>query len=202
VSFRFGAALGMAYFAGFTAIFLIITLVLQEGLHYSALRAGLISTPFAIGSAIVAWRSGRWVGRWGRKVVVAGLTVAIIGLLATDAVLRWVPVAHMGWATALTLMIAGIGSGAIISSNQTLTLAQIPTEIGGVAGGVLQVGQRVGSAVGVSAALAGFFTGRAAQGESVAAANALLLSIALIGIAWVIAIVDARRRTHDGISPT
>jgi EmrB/QacA subfamily drug resistance transporter len=202
VSFRFGAALGMAYFAGFTAIFLIVTLVLQEGLGYSALQAGVISTPFAIGSAIVAWRSGRWVGRWGRKLVVAGLTVAIIGLLAADAVLRWAPTADMAWALALTLMIAGIGSGSIISSNQTLTFAEIPSSIGGVAGGVLQVGQRVGGAVGVSAALAAFFTEKASKGASVAAADALLLSISLIGVAWVIAIVDSRRRSHDGISPT
>ena len=39
-SYVFGVSLGTFYFAGFTAIFLILTLYLQEGLGYSALQAG------------------------------------------------------------------------------------------------------------------------------------------------------------------
>jgi MFS family permease len=89
--FLYGAGVGLVFFAGFTGIFLLVTLVLQDGLGFTALQAGLVGTPFALGSGFTALNSGRWVARHGRKTVVAGLAVAIVGLVATDAVLRWAP---------------------------------------------------------------------------------------------------------------
>ena len=60
-SYVLGLTLGMFYFAGFTAIFLVVTLYLQVGLGYSALEAGATQTPFAVGSAIAAVLGSRWV---------------------------------------------------------------------------------------------------------------------------------------------
>ena len=48
-SYVFGLSLGACFFAGFTSIFLVITLYLQVGLGYSALQAGATQTPFAVG---------------------------------------------------------------------------------------------------------------------------------------------------------
>ena len=72
-SYMFGLTLGTFYFAGFTAIFLVTTLYLQVGLHYTALQAGATQTPFAIGSAIAATLGSRLVPRFGRALVVVGL---------------------------------------------------------------------------------------------------------------------------------
>jgi hypothetical protein len=52
--------------------------------------------------------------------------------------------------TALPLLIAGLGGGLVISPNLTLTLSQVPVERAGSAGGVLQTGQRIGSAAGIA----------------------------------------------------
>jgi hypothetical protein len=134
--------------------------------------------------------------------VVAGLAVAAAGLAAIDVVLRVVPVAHLGWAVAAAMLVAGAGSGAVISPNQTLTFAEVPVHMGGVAGGVLQVGQRIGSAVGVSAVLAGYFTFQASGGPRWAAAQSLLLSIALVLAALAIGVTDARRRGQRRDSPS
>lgn len=49
-SYTLGAAIALLFFAGFTAVFFIFTLYLQNGLGYSALGAGLAITPFAVGS--------------------------------------------------------------------------------------------------------------------------------------------------------
>ena len=51
---------------------------------------------------------------------------------------------------ALPLLIAGLGSGLVISPNLTLTLSRVPVERAGTAGGVLQTGQRIGSAAGIA----------------------------------------------------
>ena len=60
-SYRLGALVALLYFAGFTAIFFIFTLYLQNGLHYSALAAGLAITPFALVVALAAPRALRAV---------------------------------------------------------------------------------------------------------------------------------------------
>jgi MFS family permease len=46
------------------------------------------------------------------------------------------------------LFVLGIAGGAIVTPNQTLTLADVDPRRGGVAGGVVQTAQRVGSSIG------------------------------------------------------
>ena len=46
-----GLAVGALYFTGFTGIFLVLSVYLQEGMSFSPLAAGLLLTPFAVGSA-------------------------------------------------------------------------------------------------------------------------------------------------------
>jgi EmrB/QacA subfamily drug resistance transporter len=197
-SFRNGALLGMAYFAGFTAVFLVVTLYLQQIAGYTPLQAGLVGMPFAVGSAIAAQRSGRLVAARGRAVVVVGLVLVLLGLLGTDLVIRLVDPPAVAFAIAATQMVAGVGSGLVIAPNQTLTLALVPLDRAGVAGSMLQVGQRVGSALGVAVALSTYYAALASGVDGGAAAGrALLLTVALVAVALVVGVVDLRARRRD-----
>ncbi|KJS52041.1 hypothetical protein VM98_33810, partial [Streptomyces rubellomurinus subsp. indigoferus] len=85
-----GGLLSLVSFAGFTALFVIFPLYLQPGQHYSALKAGLAITPFAVGSGVAAAVGGRLVGRLGRRLVVLGLVMVLLGLLGSAlAVQLW-----------------------------------------------------------------------------------------------------------------
>ncbi len=163
-SYRNGALVGIAYFAGFTGIFLVVTLYLQSGLGLAPWQAGLVQTPFAVLSGIFAQVGGRQVATRGRTVVVIGLVVVAVGLLAADLVAASVQGTSGAIALSACLAVAGAGSGLVISPNQTLALADVPPRVAGVAGGVLQTGQRVGSAVGVAATTAIFFSTVAGSG--------------------------------------
>lgn len=199
-AFRNGALLGMAYFAGFTSVFLVVTIYLQQVAGYTPLQAGLVGMPFAIGSAIAAQRSGKLVARHGRRLVVIGLVLVLLGLAGTDVVIRLVDPPAVAWAVAATQMVAGVGSGLVISPNQTLTLANVPVERAGVAGSMLQVGQRIGSALGVAVALSTFYSGLSAGiGGGQAAGRALMITVALVAVALVVGVIDlvARRRDQD-----
>ncbi|MFB9954273.1 MFS transporter [Cellulomonas denverensis] len=199
-AFRNGALLGMAYFAGFTSVFLVVTIYLQQVAGYTPLQAGLVGMPFAIGSAIAAQRSGKLVARHGRRLVVIGLVLVLAGLAGTDLVIRVVDPPAVAWAVAATQMVAGVGSGLVISPNQTLTLANVPVERAGVAGSMLQVGQRIGSALGVAVALSTFYSGLSAGiGGGQAAGRALMITVALVAVALVVGVVDlvARRRDQE-----
>lgn len=197
-SFRNGALLGMAYFAGFTSVFLVATLYLQQVAGFTPLQAGLVNMPFAIASAVSAQRSGRLVATRGRALVVLGLALVVAGLIGTDLAIRFVDPPAVGFVMAATQMVAGAGSGFVIAPNQTLTLARVPVERAGVAGSMLQVGQRIGSALGVAVALSTYYSALASGVEgSAAAGRALLLTVSLVAVALVVGVLDLRARRRD-----
>ncbi|MEU0480550.1 MFS transporter [Streptosporangium sp. NPDC006013] len=200
-SYALGALLGTLYFAGFSAIFFILTLYLQNGLGYSALEAGLATTPFAAGSAVAATLGGRTVTRLGRPLVVAGLLLVAAALGVTALAVRLVPGEHVAWAIALPLLLAGLGSGLVISPNQTLTLSEVPVAMAGTAGGVLQTGQRLGTAVGIAAIGSVFFAEVASSRGDYATAfrHSLLVAIAFVLVSLVVAVVDVVTARRAGL---
>lgn len=191
-SYSLGAGVGLLYFAGFTGVFFIYTQYLQDGLHYSALLAGSAITPFALGSAVSAAVGGRVVTRLGRPLVAAGLGLVVIGLLGTYVAVTLVPGRNAGWATLLPLLVAGIGSGLVITPNITLTLSEVPVERAGIAGGVLQTAQRVGAAAGI--ALTGSVFYGALTGPrpdwALAFRHGTLVIAALVLLALLLAVAD------------
>ncbi|WP_047864347.1 MFS transporter [Rubrobacter aplysinae] len=190
-SYALGSTLILLYFAGFTSIFFVLSIYYQQGHSYSPLAAGLALTPFAVGSAVNSVVGGRLVPRFGRPLVVAGLGIVVVGLAATAVVLRLEP-AHVGLATALPLLIAGLGSGLVISPNQTITLSEIPPSEGGTASGVQQTGQRVGTAIGISAVGAIFFSRLGASGGDYgdAISTGLILTLAFVVLALIVGLID------------
>ena len=188
-SYTYGTVLGMAYFAGFTGVFFIYSQFLQDGVGYTALQAGLASTPFAVGAAIAAGLGGRIVYRVGRSLVAAGLVLVILGLLASWVAIGLVDGSAVGWAVAGPFFVAGIGNGLVISPNQSITLSEVPPKQGGAAGGVLQTGQRIGSAAGI-AAVGSLFYSQLAGGYVPAVRHGFLIITGFVAVALVVAVVD------------
>ncbi|MDL4777074.1 MULTISPECIES: DHA2 family efflux MFS transporter permease subunit [Thermomonosporaceae] len=196
-SYALGVAIALLYFAGFTAIFFILTLYLQNGLGYSALGAGLAITPFALGSGAAAAVGGRLVSRYGRPLVALGLVLVTLGLIGAWVAVELKPGRGVAWATALPLLAAGIGSGLVISPNQTITLSEVPFTEGGSAAGVLQTGQRLGTATGIAAVGAVFFASVGTRGDWAAAFRyglIVILGFVLAALAAAIADLAATRR--------
>ncbi|MDQ1740073.1 MAG: hypothetical protein QOE53_1725 [Pseudonocardiales bacterium] len=195
-SFSFGSSMITIYFAGFTSLFFVLTLLLQFGLGYSALLAGLITLPFALGSGLSAGLSGRVVHRFGRGLVIAGLALVVVGYLGVILVVREAPAHATGWALVAPLLIGGIGSGLVISPNQTLTLSEVPVAQGGTAGGLIQVGQRIGAAIGIAAVGSVFYAQLAASHGNYnrALQHGLLIAVLFLILALALAIGDALLR--------
>jgi EmrB/QacA subfamily drug resistance transporter len=178
-----GLAVGSLYFLGFTGVFLVLSVWMQDELGFSPLHAGLLLTPFAVGSAVSAPLAGRVVTRIGRPLTVGALVtmatgVLLVALLApgrTDGALVWVLVP--------TLLLAGLGGGAVVSPNLTLTLAEVPPRMGGAAGGAVQTGQRIGSSLGAALLVTVY--------QLADLRAALLVSIGVVAVALVVALRTA-----------
>jgi EmrB/QacA subfamily drug resistance transporter len=180
--FASGAALGLAYFVGFSGIWLVFALYFQNGLGYTPLQSGLTVLPFALGSAASAAVGGRLVERFGRLLTVAGLSLVVGGLAATAIVLGLGPAGSAGWAVTVPLLVAGIGGGWVISPNTTMTLRCVPVSMAGSAGGALQTGQRIGSAVGTAALAGVFYAVLAASGTDYGLAVAVAVGGAALAV--------------------
>jgi MFS family permease len=128
--------------------------------------------------------------------VAFGLAMVLVGLAGV-----WIAVgAHPGhdvalW-IALPLLIAGLGGGLVISPNLTLTLSQVPVERAGSAGGVLQTGQRIGSAAGIAVTGSVFYNRLASShGDYASAFRHGIVSIAaFVAAALALALADAFTR--------
>ena len=189
-----GIVLGTVYFIGFSGVWLVLALLFQDALGYTALESGLAVLPFAVGSAITSVVAGRLVSRFGRWVTVVGLALVVLGFLVLAVLLWWVvPHAVAAWA-AVPLFLAGIGSGATISPNVTLTLADVPPEMGGAAGGALQTGQRIGSAVGAAVLAAAYRLTLASHGPGPAIPVAFAVSAVFTSVALAVAVRELRVR--------
>jgi EmrB/QacA subfamily drug resistance transporter len=195
-----GAALGTVYFVGFSGVWLVFALFLQNGLGYSPLRSGLTVTPFAIGSAVAAVVAGRLVERLGRVLTVCGLVVVLAGLGATALILRGAAADVVAWLAAPALFAGGLGSGCVVSPNFTMTLREVPVRMAGAAGGALQTGQRLGSAVGTAALPGLFYLVLGATGKDYRSAVAVAVASALVAMlaALAVAVLDWRRDRHPG----
>lgn len=150
-AFRNGILIVTLYFLGNTSVWLIVPVYLQSHMHQSALVAASIGIPSSILSAFAAPWAGKRVLGAGRRMVMAGFICSMLSIAGAMAMIGPVESGAVPvWALAIPLLLLGAGGGLVISPNQTLTLKSVPTNISGVAGGILSLGQRMGTAIGTA----------------------------------------------------
>jgi EmrB/QacA subfamily drug resistance transporter len=187
-----GMLVGTIYFTGFTGVFLVASVWLQDARDVSALHAGLLLTPFALGSAITSPLAGRLVSTVGRPLTVIALAVMMVGVVGAAVVAPDRPTEDLWWALSPFLLLAGLGGGAVVSPNITLTLQEVPPRMGGAAGGALQTGQRIGSSLG-AALLATTYQVVAGRTDGDAGIRiSLLVALAVLALALAAAVLAWR----------
>ena len=111
--------------------------------------------------------------------MIAGVALVALLVPGRDPVWPWlVP----------TLFLAGIGGGAVVSPNMTLTLSEVPPRMGGAAGGAVQTGQRIGASIGAAVLVTVYQLVLDDGGDDAALRAALLTGAALVGLALVMAV--------------
>lgn len=150
-AFTGGIGLALVYFAAFTSIFFVISILWQTGLGHTALDAGLVLLPFAIGSIAASLASDRLARSLGRTVLALGALLVTVGLGWTWLLLRIVTPADLtAWHLLVPLLIAGLGNGAFIAPNTAFIIATVERPEAGAASGVVATAQRIGSAIGIA----------------------------------------------------
>jgi EmrB/QacA subfamily drug resistance transporter len=129
--------------------FFLLTLYLQQGLHYSAAESGLAFTAIAGTVAVMSNVAQRFVTRFGaQRVLVAGL----LFMAASEAYLVRLPV-HGHYVIDLlpAFVLLGIGMGISFVAVTIAALAGVPGRDAGIASGLVNTSRQIGGAIGLAA---------------------------------------------------
>ncbi|NUH64057.1 MFS transporter [Sulfitobacter sp. S0837] len=193
-SYTNGITIMTLYFMGVTSVWVLVALYVQEGNGMTALQSSAFGIPAALLSAYAAHWAGSRVARYGRKLVIGGLMLALFGLGLSILVVLLTDAGHLSiWWLMLSLSFIGVAQGTVISPNQTLTLANVPLDYAGSSGAIMQTGQRIGTAVGIAVITAAMFYALAATSWAIA----MVVGFSLISIVVVLALLVAFKDLRD-----
>lgn len=188
--------------AAMLSTFYFMTLLLQEVLHYNAIHTGLAYLPLALSTFVGAGVCSAIVAKTGARPVLAlGTALGIAGLV-------WLSRAdeHATFAAGVLgpTVLFGIGVGLVITGTANGATVDVPWERQGLASGLLNTNQSLGSAAGL-AALVAIATSRtahtmagnpasAASGHALASGFQLAFVVAAVfmAVGFVISLVIPR----------
>ncbi|MFF3934554.1 MFS transporter [Streptomyces phaeofaciens] len=192
--YTLGTAIAMASFGSSLAATLVLTVFLQSGLGRSALTAALVTLPSAAAMGVTSAVAWRVVRRLGPHTVTLGLALGALTLLGGAAVALTAPRPRLLPALAAVQLLSGAAAGLTVSPNQALVLQHAPAEAAGVAGGILQMAQRIAAAVALSAVSGSYLHGTSGPSGDprTAFAHATLLCAGLLMAATVLSLLRPR----------
>jgi len=192
----------MVALAGFLPMFFFLTLYMQTVLHYSPIQTGVAYLPLTGGFIIAASISSQLFTRIGTKpVVVLGAAIAAGGLYW----LSRIPLDGSYVSDILPgLLVVSIGMGGVFTGLTTAANAGVDQDKAGLAAGLLNTGQQLGTALGLAilSAIATAHTRSLVSGghDSLAQAatggyqRALLVGAFIVVGATVVALLAPNRR--------
>jgi EmrB/QacA subfamily drug resistance transporter len=159
--FLWGSGLGGLFF---------MAQLLQSGLGYGPLGAGLRLMPWGAVTIVVPAFAGRLIGRYGERPLVVGGMALHAAAFAWIALAAQVDMAY--WELVPPLILSGAGFAMASPATQSAVLTSIALEHVGKASGALSMIRQLGGAFGVAAQVAVF-----AAAGSYASAEALIAGV-------------------------
>ena len=138
----------MIAFAAFVSVFYFLTLYMQDVVGFSPIRSGSAYFPVTVGIMVAAGASSRLFARTGtRPVIVVGALIAAAGVWY----LSRIPV-HGTYPASLLpgLVVMAVGIGAVLVSVTTAANADVTEDKAGLAAGMLNASQQLGTALGLA----------------------------------------------------
>ncbi|NEU98327.1 MFS transporter [Bradyrhizobium uaiense] len=136
------------FFASISSFFLSLTLLLQTGLGYTPLIAGLIFAPTALAFITAARLSPRIIRGVGQRSLLLGISIFFLGLALSVLVAFNAPTSVPLLVT--SLIFNGFGQGLTIPLALNANLSTVPEAQAGLASGMVGTMQTLGAAFGVA----------------------------------------------------
>jgi EmrB/QacA subfamily drug resistance transporter len=164
------AAMAIVGSVAFSEFFL-LTLYLQDVLHYSAMQSGAAFAAFALAVVVASNVAQVVVGRFGVKPT---LTAGLVASAVSVAALTRLPIdGHYFWDLFPWFVLGGAGMGFSFVPVTIASLTGVERSDAGVASGLINTSRQVGGAIGLAAvsAIAATSTSHYAQAHSAVTAS-------------------------------
>jgi EmrB/QacA subfamily drug resistance transporter len=202
--FVIGLFSGVCFFSGAAAFFLISTVFLQNGLGYSARRAGLTFLWFAAAFLGSSLASVRVQPKLGSRIINVGAALMITGLTGLLWLTSWRGASLSSFDLAPVLLVYGTGQGFVMPTLVNTILINIKGHDAGSASGVLTTVQQASFATGVAVIGTVFFSTLGRLGSTDAFIRALRVAfsvnICLLLVTFVLILqiprFPAREQSH------
>jgi predicted MFS family arabinose efflux permease len=134
--------------AGFYTMFFLVTLYMEEVLHYSAIRAGLCYLPVTVGAGLGAGLATKAIPKIGtRPVIVTGALLGAAGVFLLSRIPlhgTYLPDVLPG------IVIMGAGVGLVLVGVQNAANGGVPADKAGLAASLITASFQVGGALGLA----------------------------------------------------
>src|SRR4029079_15554743 len=145
------AAMAIVSAVAFSEFFL-LTLYLQDVLHYSAVQTGVAFTGFALTVVVISNVAQVVVGRIGVR---PALTAGLLASAASVAYLTRLPVdGHYFWDLFPAFVLGGAGLGLAFVPVTIASLPRVERAEAGIASGLVNTSRQIGGAIGIAATTA------------------------------------------------
>jgi EmrB/QacA subfamily drug resistance transporter len=196
-AFTSGLVVGVAFFAGFAGLLLVLSVFLQAGLGFTPEHAGLTFIPATAASAVGAGASFPLMAKFGRGVLQAGMAIITVSLLALALIVDGGGELTT-WSLVPALIPFGVGLGFVFGPFFNIVLAGVADSEVGSASGTLNAVQQVANAIGVAVLGTVFFSlldhGHA---STEAMRDTALISGALFLVAFALSFLLPREARED-----
>lgn len=198
-AFSAGLAVVLVFFACMIGLTFMLSVLLQMGSHFSAIRTGLSMAPWAFGTAVGSVVSSQALApKIGRTVLHLALLTLLAGVGSLAGVVHFDAVSSA--ALAGPMVLCGLGMGAMISPLFNFVLAGIQDRDVGSASGVLNALQQLGGAAGIAVLGTVFFAqarvGNLVLGFERATAVELALLVLCAGLVFLLPMKQREQTGH------
>jgi EmrB/QacA subfamily drug resistance transporter len=182
-AFNSGLLVNLGFFAFFGSVLLTLTLFLQEGLHYSPMKAGLTFAPLGVAFALSSLKGRSLHARYGTAIISVGAAAALLGVLGLAVVVTVSGLSATALELSPVLAMIGVGNGLVIPLIVQGVLQSVPSHRTGAASGMLTTTQQFAMVLGIAGVGTLFFAREATSGIVSALQFGLLADIALVAFA-------------------
>jgi hypothetical protein len=183
--------LGAVFFFFFAnlSFYLVMTLFMQNALHFTPLQSGAAVIPLAL-AFVVASRQGAARARHrGTLVLIEGCAVELLGLITIAATVTLLE-RPAAWMMTMPLMIFGYGQGLVMAPLSSAVLSTVHKASAGAGSGLYGTTTQIANAAGVAVIGAVYFSVHGAGSDRLALIAALTCVAGSIGfsvacLAWM-----------------
>lgn len=177
-SFRFATSSAFVLYC-VPCLFLLLSIYMQEGLHFDALQSGLAFTPFALTFVAGSLVGARLHGRARELLPQIGVLTVAAGLLATILAIEVLRVHAIGLVLIATIGVLNLGMGLAVPALIHLAVRDVPPADAGTAAGMFATAQQVGNGLGVAIVGSVFFAALGSRSAIAAYGDALSLAMGI-----------------------